>query len=294
MSHGLAQALAADPDSAVAILQAAGHGAAATELQAGRGLAQILADGKLVAPAYVSAFEAGAPQAVRPLVEAAERFENRRLRVRQTARAALISAGLAWVVMIGANEWVLPAFFQQFVQCSGTLPGALKLGIEVFGHLGSTGGLVLTALVFAGLWFGMDRVWRRTPAGRRSVRAHRLRSLATLVSAGVEVPIALRRVGGASAYAAAHAIDAGRPVGQALRRTGWIPERHVDLLNASGSGLGAVLAALATAAEADEAAGELQIGRWIWATYALVIGGLATLFACLIMVGSVTVLQCLG
>lgn len=289
MSRALAQALASDPEGAVAILDAAGHTTAAAEVRAGHGLAQVLSAHRLVPAPFLAAFKRGAPAAVQPIAEAAESLQVQHDAVLKTTRAALVSGGLAWAVMLAASVWVLPTFFQQLVACSTPLPGLFQLGLRVFGGLNSAVGLALTGIIGVGLWVGAGALWRRLPAGRRATRAYELRGLASLVAAGVEVPDALRRL---DAPAAADAIDAGTPIATVLTRGGWVPRSHQALVDAAGAGLAPILAALATTAEIAAAA--TPGGRWIWTLYALIVGGVAALFACLIMLGSVTVLQCLA
>ena len=297
-SSPLALALAEGDDPAAA-LEAGGHGAAAAEVRAGRALGEVLESHRLLPRAYRATFAAGAGGATRTLIEAADRHTARGQGARKTTRAALLSAAFAWTVMIAASVWAVPVFLAQLVDCGEALPGLVQLGLTVFGVLASPAGMIAAAALFIGLWAGAGALWLRSPAGRRSEDAFAATALAALVEAGVGVPEALRRVAGAVRRSArfvgaGDALEQGTPLHRALRKIDLIQAEDGGLVDRAGDQLGGVLHAIATVREADEAARAPHAGQWIWAIYALTIGGVAAIFAGLIMGGTVAVVQCVG
>lgn len=294
----LATALAETDDPARA-LRAAGHVAAAADVQSGRPLAEVLRARALLPPIYRAPFGVNAPQATRALINAAARSEDRFARVRRVARAALASAASAWIVMLGATLWAVPAYLAYFAECGSALPAIVVLGVEVFATLASPAGMICAAVAVLAGWLGVRALWIRSPAGRRSEDAFCATALATLVDAGVAVPDALRQVASATRrsgrfLAAAEALERGEPVSKALRQTGLIAPDQGGLVDRSGAALPGVLRAIAAIREADEGARAPHAGQWIWAVYAVVIGLAAAVFAGLIMGGSVAVMQCVG
>lgn len=295
--ESLALGLAEGADAA-AQLEAADHAGAAAEVRAGRPLVEVLATHTLLPPVYLAAFEVGAINRVRAIVDAARRHQARAWRAFATIRTALVSAGLAWGVMAVASIWLIPTLLDQFTACDQALPTAVVFGIALFSAVGSTVGIVLAAAVFGGLWWGAHGLWRRSPMGRRSEDTWCLSVLAELVCAGLHVPDALRRIAratrrGARFSRAAESIESGAPLGSALVQLGVCPMPPA-LLDRPRDALPGVLVAIASIREAEESACAAHTGQWTWAIYAICIGAIALAFAGLVVGSTLAVLECVG
>lgn len=296
-SRTLALALAEAGAAAPQVLDDAGHPAAAAAIRGGRPVGEVAAT---VLPAPLAApFEVGAPEIVRPLVEAGLRLHDRVARVRRTVRAALASSALALGTMVAATIFVLPSVLAQLMTCGMEVPFALQLGIRVFEVVAAPAfGVIFGVLLVLG-WLRADAIWLRLPAGRRAQAALAAEQLAHLIEAGAELPAALRQVGRGLTHDhladAATAIEGGAPLAASLARAGLLDAAYGGLLEVPGhDALGAVLAAQAAALRADQAATAPHAGRAFWWIYAGAIGGLAVLFALMIMTSCVAVLECLG
>ncbi|MBU0554098.1 hypothetical protein KKF91_17895 [Myxococcota bacterium] len=271
--HIIAARLSTAPP--VEALKALGFDAAAAAVADGADLMTILARERVLSGAYRAALTAESPEAVEAIASAAGRLDLYRRRVTLTARAAIVNAVGVIVALFGGAHVALPALQAAIAQSMKGEP-LPALWVRLAPLYDARVGLFGLALLLA-LWRLADKLWLISPPGRRAARAAAAQMLAALLTAGVSLEIALRRLAetlptlASGLLSGARHLEAGGAMEEALRRAGVADAEGAPLwaLTTTTPGLARLLG--------DVAALEGQLyapQRVVWLLYALIIGPL--------------------
>lgn len=299
LADRLALSLTGGPGPAPA-LRAFGHRAAADDVAAGVPLAEALQRHAVLSAPYLVAFQAGHPDAVRALVDAAARLDARRAVIRRATLAALGTlAGVLAAITLGA-ALAGPAFEARLALCGAAFPGA-----GAWAAVASPLGVAASVVALALLALALPALWRRSPAGARVERAAAGSMVAALVGAGVPLAAALE-----AAAAPLTGGLAGRLRRGAVRlQAGASPEEALatatlaspDLLAfcalapaGEGGAFVALLHAAAALQEAEVEADAPLAGRGLRVGLALVAGAVVAAFAVSLVQAWVELLRCIA
>ncbi|MCB9550193.1 MAG: type II secretion system F family protein [Myxococcales bacterium] len=298
LADRLALSLTGGPGPAPA-LRAFGHRAAADDVAAGVPLAEALQRHAVLSAPYLVAFQAGHPDAVRALVDAAARLDARRAVIRRATLAALGTlAGVLAAITLGA-ALAGPAFEARLALCGAAFPGAGAWAAV------ASPSASRPASSPSRSWPWPCRALAPV-AGRRPVERAAARSMvAALVGAGVPLAAALE-----AAAAPLTGGLAGRLRRGAVRlQAGASPEEALatatlaspDLLAfcalapaGEGGAFVALLHAAAALQEAEVEADAPLAGRGLRVGLALVAGAVVAAFAVSLVQAWVELLRCIA